>query len=341
MIAKLPPVALKLLLALLSPLIFVLLLELGLRISPWSDQLGPQRYHGGLVDHAHFWNPDSMLNLDAEVLMPGGEFRGRSYADKKPRGVYRVVTLGGSFTYGWPYNERPEVAYPAVMERALNDGGDLPLKVEVINGGVGGYTSFQGLYYFKKRLVKFQPDLITICFGANDAAANDSIGVHMSDREYYEHLATLQQRKGMMKVKKVLDNLRVYALVEKALYKVRKAAHKEGQRVPPEDFKRNLREFVQLARGHGFKILLIPEPSRVYATLEEQLEVNPYTQAMGEAAREHPELIKIVDFITPLAGRDKDATFYDEMHLTVEANDFAGKLLAEGVRKSGWLKSGE
>jgi len=57
--------------------------------------------------------------------------------------------------------------YPEILQNILWDY--IPDKnVTVFNGGVPGYTSFQGLKYFTNELLSYRPDVVSVCYGWND-----------------------------------------------------------------------------------------------------------------------------------------------------------------------------
>jgi lysophospholipase L1-like esterase len=91
-------------------------------------------------------------------------FRGPETTVAKPKGVFRVVALGGSTTYG-DQIARWEDAYPAQLEAMLRARGR---HVEVINAGVPGYSSWEMLVAFEFRLLDLQPDLLIVYEGIND-----------------------------------------------------------------------------------------------------------------------------------------------------------------------------
>jgi lysophospholipase L1-like esterase len=91
-------------------------------------------------------------------------FRGPDIGVPKPPGVFRIVALGGSTTYG---DQIPkwEDAYPAQLQSILR--GSHP-SVEVINAGVPGYSSWEMLISFEFRLLDLEPDLLIVYEGIND-----------------------------------------------------------------------------------------------------------------------------------------------------------------------------
>lgn len=96
-------------------------------------------------------------------------YRGRAVPLEKQPGVLRVVCLGGSTTYGWSVDS-PEQAYPAQLEELLR--ANLPVgyaDVEVINGGLPWGTSAEVLTHYHFKYHYYQPDVVVINSGGNDA----------------------------------------------------------------------------------------------------------------------------------------------------------------------------
>lgn len=92
-------------------------------------------------------------------------YRGEAFTADKPENEYRVVCVGGSTTYT-ALVEAPSDAYPAVMERELNERGFD--HVRVINAGAEGWSSWETLVNFQFRVLDLQPDMIIIYHGIND-----------------------------------------------------------------------------------------------------------------------------------------------------------------------------
>ncbi len=78
---------------------------------------------------------------------------------------YRIVCLGDSITYGedLPYAE----TYPAVLAQLLQQK-HADLDVVVINSGVRGHTSVQGLARLERDVLWYKPHVVFIAFGLND-----------------------------------------------------------------------------------------------------------------------------------------------------------------------------
>lgn len=96
-------------------------------------------------------------------------YRGKLTPMEKRDGVLRIICLGGSTTYGWSV-DRPEQAYPALLEDLLR--ADLPAgytDVEVINAGLPWGTSAEILTHYHFKFHYYQPDVVIINSGGNDA----------------------------------------------------------------------------------------------------------------------------------------------------------------------------
>lgn len=79
--------------------------------------------------------------------------------------MLKILALGDSLTAG--YGLAPEYSFASRLEKALKNEGR---KVEVINAGISGDTTHDGLMRIKG-LLRHRPDLVIIQFGANDLYA--------------------------------------------------------------------------------------------------------------------------------------------------------------------------
>ncbi len=157
---------------------------------PLVDMKGIRRVMNRTVefDPVLFWRfkPNQVLDAHGIYRQPvhinGHGFRGPEFTDDKPAGVYRIACIGDSTTFGWSVAD--DETFAAQLERMLNRHCGAG-KVQVLNLGVTGYTSFQGRELMDLYVKKWRPDLVIFGFGPNDRLpALKSDAEHLNDRTW-------------------------------------------------------------------------------------------------------------------------------------------------------------
>lgn len=150
--------------------------EVGLRVYARFSAYIPK---AGVYDRPHYFL-GRLLVPNADFVGRAGSihinsrgFRGREFEVPKPAGVYRIFALGGSTTFGYyPATSSDDTAYPAVLERLLNN--ERPAvdaqRFEVVNAGVPGYSARTTLQNLAGRVMFLQPDMIVVYHATNDLA---------------------------------------------------------------------------------------------------------------------------------------------------------------------------
>jgi lysophospholipase L1-like esterase len=110
----------------------------------------------------HFKGRDRLAN---PIVINSMGLRDEEYPLAKPEGVYRIFVLGDSIAFG---DGLPAAqAFPDTLERILNE--KRPPKVEVLNGGIRGYNTYQESLLLKEVGLKYQPDLVVLAYALNDS----------------------------------------------------------------------------------------------------------------------------------------------------------------------------
>lgn len=118
------------------------------------------------LSFAHAPNRSAFL-MGVPVSINSEGLRDREFSLEKPPGVYRVMMLGDSTTFGWGVRQEDTAA--KFLERKLNAA--LPpgySGVEVMNAGVGNYDTVQEVTYYETIGWKYHPDLVVLVFFIND-----------------------------------------------------------------------------------------------------------------------------------------------------------------------------
>lgn len=100
----------------------------------------------------------------------------RDYAQPKPPGVLRILLLGDSFAFGVGVDQ--ESSFATLLEARLNRSGG-PLRYEVANLGVSGYSTDQELLRLRALGERLQPDLVILMVCGNDFAENTQDFVYL------------------------------------------------------------------------------------------------------------------------------------------------------------------
>ncbi len=161
----------------LTILLTLVLLELGLRF--YFTQFGTDGDRAAYVEsraeiQAHQTNTILLPFVETGLSpnIPGQNslgYRGDEIQVPKPEGTYRIVVLGDSSTYGVfvGYDQ----TYAAQLQQILRSDG-YP-NVEVINGGVTGYTSWNILVDLALRIPVLEPDLVIFYEASNDVLTRE------------------------------------------------------------------------------------------------------------------------------------------------------------------------
>jgi lysophospholipase L1-like esterase len=172
----------------------------------------------------------------------------KTYALTKSSNVYRIISLGCSCTNrGW-------ITYPERLENLLNEANS-GISFEVINAGVGGYGSYQGMNYFVNELHEYAPDLITVYFGWNDHWR----AIHYPDKEQP------RVNKLVMTLQETLDYTRIYQFLNKTISKATREPKPKNEpifrpRVSLSDYRNNIVTIISTAKKKDIKILLMTAP---------------------------------------------------------------------------------
>jgi lysophospholipase L1-like esterase len=229
---------------------------------------------------------------------------GRVYSIPKGENVFRIVCLGCSCTNkGW-------FTYPERLEVLLNRNNSSEISFEVINAGVGGYSSYQGMRYFSEELLAYSPDLVTVYFGWNDHWR----AIHYPDK------AQRQLDDFVVQIQNILGRTRVYQFLHKVMSMI--AGFHEAKprsafqpRVSIADYHSNIEKIIVLAKENGARVTLITAPHAINpASIAHYRRLGLIT-ADVDLIRMHQEYNDVVRQLASLHGvalMDLES-FFDEM----------------------------
>lgn len=301
-------------------------------INPWST-----------VDGRHYKFPPNYILTGATgqgsetAAINSLGFRGPNFETAKPKGVFRVVCLGESSTFG--YRDRDDETYPFLLGRLF---ADERLPVEVVNGGFPYYNTGSILSLLRQDILNYQPDLITLYAGFNDTGWPLRIGpsgrlalwFHGRSMTYLllrEKISFFAFQNELRVFEKLIPQTLPHDQISR---EVELVAHRFGD---------NVRSIIHTAKNRGIRVILIKQPitahERNYASLTYEQEYRSVREKFERARRlSYIEISilkhrRLMEELEKIAGEEKlpvvdNIKIVDEdrrrlvswVHLTGEAN---------------------
>ena len=226
----------------------------------------------------------------------------------KPPGRLRVVAIGDSNTLGWAGPTGPN--WPQAVGQLLAERG---IEADVINGGVWGYSSLQGVARLRQVLA-FEPDLVLVSFGSNDA-----VQVAIPDRRF------AGKSEGRRKFEGWFHNYRLGQLTTAVINATRGGGASLESRVRLDEYRENLEKMVEMAAAEDVQLAFLTRPFefQIPNDLWWKNFGYDYNVATAEVAAEAG--VPLVDFYSHFKGRR--GLFADESHFTAQGHDLAARIV--------------
>ena len=317
-------------------LLFFMTIEVFVRFLKLSDRFDADfKFYIRKVDNdleADFNREDALLMWslkpgynDGEIKINSQGLRDKEYPIKKREGFFRILCLGDSNTFG--LNMDITKVYHALLEDRLNnDLRNQTVRFEVINAGVTGYTSLQGLNFYKYRGREYYPDLVIFYFGICDPIKR----FYLSDKDIMSDNIPLCVK---LFINNVLLKFDSYRLFRKAIMSMRgeklnlKSVLKH--RVSPDQFKENIIYMNRICKLNNSKLLIISAPLCKEIKHERSEDIIKYRKIMEEVAFEQEIPVIEVNELTEKSELPNGNLFEDEVH----PNAIGHKLLMDHLYK--------
>ena len=251
---------------------------------------------------------------------------------RKPAGEIRILFLGDSCTYG--YGVAHDATFTEVCESVLESRLKSP--VECINAGVPGYSLFQGSRYLATKGLAYEPDLVVLSFGWNDAGMWD----HLGDRQHHEIIRA-------MRPPPILAHSRLAEIAWRHMHKPDPPsdAAEYRPRLKADEFTQTLQEIHQSLSDKNIPVLILVWPMRfnsdstATAATRTEYQVAMGTFGQGLSVQKDPSVPGLLDLIPlgkELVGRHGiEGIYYDQGHVTPTAHEAIGTAIADHLMP--WL----
>jgi lysophospholipase L1-like esterase len=350
----------RLLIVALSTVLTLVLLELGLVLSQrfglWPDFFRKldQAYYsfepgqGPGLYYAHPYMSYAMRfgYESPTVRINSHGFRGAELVDENADGVFRIVCLGGSTTYGIGVPDTD--TYPYLLQQELRS---VVPDVEVVNAGMVSGTTAEALALFTNRIIDLDPDVIVYYEGYNDLVPR----MFSHFRPDYEHFRRSPHDRLAWYEHSKLYRLVDWKLVESGWVRPLNSSliHHiwRFENLPPTDlerisnfqstdakvYRRNLESLVRLALAYDVKVVLATfgfrdELKDWNGRLPESLwaqGISEHNEVVRELSLHHE--VPLVDFHSKALDLPQTA-FTDSIHMTVEGNLALARATAGAIR---------
>ncbi|MDQ7821538.1 MAG: SGNH/GDSL hydrolase family protein [Candidatus Eremiobacteraeota bacterium] len=245
----------------------------------------------------------------------------------KPPGTYRILCLGDSVTFG-NIGISDNETYPYYLQRILS-AKNLTKPVQVINGGCMGYSSLQGLEFYRRTAMKYRPDLLIIAFLNND--------IHpqmVTDRERLSSSEAAKILKTSLQKSAFYRMLRA-RLSGEEIFESMRGKSNFTSRVPYEEYRENMEEFLSLASSEGTEVIFLNLPINTSSMRPDETH---YRAAVYDLAFcNNAGYIDLVDLFTNYQNYHHKYLFSDLIHPNPEGNEVMASHIAGYLQEKGYL----
>lgn len=272
------------------------------------------------LSFAHAPNRSAFLmGVDVEINSHG--LRDRDYELAKPASTYRIMMLGDSTTFGW--GVRLEDTAAKILERRLNEASSgTGRRFEVINAGVGNYSTVQEVTYYETRGRAFRPDLVILVYFINDAepVPTEKKGI-LIDRSHLVAFVTNRLDGVLRRTGRRPDWKQYYS----SLY--------DDERPGFQACRAALKRLAQTTRADGTKLLvaILPELHEIdgnYPFMAAHEKIRSTLKAEG---------VRVIDLIETLRGHGPESTLWVtplDHHPNAKANGLIAAQLQSWIGKA-------
>ncbi len=216
--------------------------------------------------HHRCLNKDVFNSIDQEAHSFFQIEKTRKIPHSLGKGTFRVLTLGGSTTYGSKLDR--DKTYPAALEKLLRED-NIGKTVQVLNAGVPWHTSMHSLLRYTSRFADWKPNVVIIMHAFNDIyQTSEGRLTNGKYRDDYGHFFFFfgQRVNPRDKVAKAIHHI----LAKNWLARTWFSDFRDTTQTAPEQhvkllrslpsFRRNLKQLIIRSKQDGAKVILLTQP---------------------------------------------------------------------------------
>lgn len=281
------------------------------------------------------------LAFDLEINELG--MRGREVPIKRSKGVYRILCVGDSNTFGLYSGE--DATWPEVLRQQLKKDG---LEVEVLNSGCPGWSTADIARFLKdKALDKVAPDMVLHMFCGNDPY--DIKDVEATDGKYARLAKRVKKYNAFTGLKESLRYGTALGEFEARLRMVFKAAGQEARvgagqgpgakplplPIPKEDYEKHeacYKKIAQLCAEKKIRLLTVCFPHHKSDLVNQKGMLELEKRVEKTVVKNGAGFLPLVQAFRALPEQDSLYNLPYDYHANEKGNKELGRLIQEGMK---------
>jgi lysophospholipase L1-like esterase len=321
----------KILFSILAVVLFFTISELLVRFA-WTEKRSPSEMPAN-SQQKWMLPPSGELELEGVTNKINSlGLRGPEISLEKADCTYRIYTAGDSCVYG--HGIPDSKAFVELLPELLR-GKFLPtIKLEAINGGVPGYSTYQSIAQLDLLGWRLKPDLLVIGNIWNDAA-----GANAPDRLFFDSQETGKNRLAETFSRSALYRFIVRsALPPHPVFQPGKNHDGPYDRVPVDEYNANLRHLISQTRSKGGDAILVMLPCLAdqQSSKAGPFEDQSYRDAMESVGTDlSVPIVRLPEVFSEM----KETLFLDPYHPNVAGHALIAEKLSETILESPGLFS--
>ena len=223
----------------------------------------------------------------------------------------RILFLGDSCTFGLGVDDHQTV--PAQVQRRMP-------RVRCLNGGVPGYTAYQGRVLLDRLELEAPPDVVVISFGTNDQMPWDDLG----DAEHARLITAEHAR--------LINRSRLVGLVRslgpQATVKASARECSERPRLTDEEFIGEITAMVRWCRQRGVEPILM-----VWPHVRQMFDMGTFPKQAALLRLAQAEQVRSVNLIPVFRAGGGSNLFVDAFHANATGCEVAADTLVKVLQQ--------
>lgn len=251
--------------------------EMSLRASAIETRFRPMNLGKTFVTHDDLlFVPGDLFSNTVDLKIGTLCFRDREALLKKSEDTFRIINMGGSNCWGDGITHSNKT-FSGLMDKCLNES-DGPVRFEVLNAGVKGFSLFQLMILLEHYALSYKPDMLILYINVNDSTTRHGPFTYRElwkmknegrwsdvESQYSNSISPIPGGHWIISLQGVLRNIRLYNMLVQRITSARENTLEDFAKSfdvvkdvnPPEDYLENLRHVIEICAKNDIRLVLV------------------------------------------------------------------------------------